>query len=49
MNIEKFNIYETRNYNLFKLLDSNREPNQRILKKLETSIIEIRIQNSDNS
>ena len=44
MNIEKFNIYETKNYNLFKLLDSNREPNQRILNKLETSIKEIGIQ-----
>lgn len=44
MNIEKFNIYETKNYNLFKLLDSNREPNQRILNKLEKSIKEIGIQ-----
>jgi len=44
MNIEKFNIYETKNYNLFKLLDSNREPNQRILNKLENSIKEIGIQ-----
>lgn len=44
MNIEKFNIYETKNYNLFKLLDSNREPNQRILNKLEASIKEIGIQ-----
>ena len=44
MNIEKFNIYETKNYSLFKLLDSNREPNQRILKKLEASIKEIGIQ-----
>jgi hypothetical protein len=44
MNIEKFNIYETKNYNLFKLLDYNREPNQRILNKLENSIKEIGIQ-----
>jgi len=44
MNIEKFNIYETKNYNLFKLLDSNREPNQRILNKLEKSIKDIGIQ-----
>lgn len=44
MNIEKFNIFETKNYNLFKLLDSNREPNQRILNKLEKSIKEIGIQ-----
>ena len=44
MNIEKFNIYETKNYNLFKLLNSNREPNQRILNKLEKSIKKIGIQ-----
>ena len=44
MNIEKFNIYETKNYNLFKLLDSNREPNKTILRKLEKSIKEIGIQ-----
>ena len=44
MEITKFKTHETKNYGMFKFLDTNREPNQRILNKLTDSIKEIGVQ-----
>ena len=44
MDIKNFTVHETRDYNLFKLLDSNRPPNQRTINKLVKSIKENGIQ-----
>ena len=44
MDIKKFTVHETKDYNLFKFLDTNREPNQRIINTLVKSIKENGIQ-----
>ena len=44
MDITKFKTHETREYGVFKFLDTNRECNQRILNKLTDSIKEIGVQ-----
>ena len=44
MDIKKFTIHETKDYSLFDLLDTNREPNQRSINSLVKSIKEHGIQ-----
>lgn len=44
MEITNFKTYETKNYDMFEFLDTNREPNQRTIKKLVKSIKEIGVQ-----
>ena len=44
MEIKKFTVHETKDYSLFEFLDSNREPNQRTINKLVSSIKENGIQ-----